>query len=144
MSIIALEKLNSILVNRKADKVIAAFSKKNPDLIFDSDRNVHLVKIILRVAGFKKNARVPFYAFVKRAGEYVAVVDVETGAAQVIDPSVIASETDVKGNFRIDGVTYGLKDTVDGFKRYRPLSCEPKRPRRKLKVNSPEVVGDAD
>lgn len=142
MSIIALEKLNTILVNRKADKVIADFSKKNPDLIGECDRNVHLVKIILRVAGFKKNARVPFYAFIKRAGAYDVVVDVETGAAQVVDPSIIASETDVKGNFRIDGVTYGLKDTIGGFKRYRPLSCEPKRPRQKLKVNSPEVVGD--
>jgi len=140
MSIIALEKLNSILVNIKADKTIDEFDKKNPGLIGERDGKVHLVKIILRVGSFKKAAHVPFYAFVKKAGSYIAIVDVETGAAQIVDPSVIASETDVKGNFRINGVTYGLKDTVNGCKRYRPLSCEPKRPRRKISVNSPEVT----
>lgn len=146
MSIIALEKLNGMLVNVKADTAFAEFQKKNPECIdlTTCDKQPQLVQLVLRVPMFKKNTAVPFYAFIKHSNTLAAVVDVQTGSVKVIDPSVIASETEVHGDFRIKGVTYGLKDTIDGFKRYRPLSIEPRRPRKHLTPLSPEVVNSKE
>lgn len=142
MSIIAEKKLNSMVANIKANKAFQEFNEKNPDLVdFSScEAQPQMVKLVLRVAMFKKNASVPFYAFIKHSKNLVALVDLQTGIAKVVDPSVIASETEVLGNFRIQGVTYGLKDTINGFKRYRPLSVEPRKPRKRLSPLSPEVV----
>ena len=68
-------------------------------------------------------------------GEIVVVVfDVATGAVQLIDGSYIASETNVKGNFKIAGVTYGIKDTVNGIARYHRVVVPRKRPRKKVQL----------
>lgn len=139
--IICLEKLNSMLVNKKAEKTFAEFDKKNPECVdLSTCTKIVLVKLVLRVPAFKKHASVPFYAFIKHSSTLAVIVDIETGSAQVFDPSVIAAEMEVKDNFRINGVTYGIKDTISGFKRYRPLSYAPKKPRRKLTPLSQEVV----
>ncbi len=142
---ISLEKLNSILVNQKLDKVINDFMSNNPELITSTEHinaKPRLSKLCLRVAGFKKSINTPFYAFVKNAGQLIAIFDIETGSAKMVDPTIISSETDVKDKdiFKISGVNYGLKDTINGFKRYRPLTFEGKKPRQKMSVFSPEVV----
>ncbi len=143
MSIIGAKKLNSLVANMKADDAFKEFNKQNPDLVDVSscEAKPNLVKVVLRVAMFKKNASVPFYAFIKHsANNFAAIVDIQTGAVKIVDSSVIASETEVLGNFRIQGVTYGVGDTVNGYKRYRPLSVEPRKPRQHLSPLSPEVV----
>lgn len=142
MSTIAEKKLNTMVANIKANKAFEDFNKKNPNLVDLSscEAQPQMVKIVLRVPMFKKNASVPFYAFIKHSKNLNAIVDLQTGAAKIVDSSVIASETEVLGNFRIKGVTYGLKDTVNGFKRYRPLSVAPSKPRKRLSPLSPEVV----
>ena len=142
MSTIAEKKLNTMVANIKADNAFSEFNKQNPDLVDVSscEAKPNLVKVVLRVAMFKKNASVPFYAFIKHSANFAAIVDIQTGAVKIVDSSVIASETEVLGNFRIKRVTYGLKDTVNGFKRYRPLSVAPRKPRKRLSPLSPEVV----
>lgn len=142
MSIIGAKKLNSLVANMKADNAFSVFNKQNPDLVDVSscEAKPNLVKVVLRVAMFKKNASVPFYAFIKHSANFAAIVDIQTGAVKIVDSSVIASETEVLGNFRIQGVTYGVGDTVNGYKRYRPLSVEPRKPRQHLSPLSPEVV----
>lgn len=146
MNIIALEKLNAILANIKSDEAIKDFNQKNKRKNIDSiqflaDEKPHLMKLTLKQPLFKKNSGVPFYAFVKSADNgYIIVVDVITGAAKVIENSIIDSEADAGRKFRINGVTYGLQDTVNGFKRYCPLSVEPRKPRQRLTPNSKAVV----
>lgn len=145
--IIALEKLNSLLVNIKADKAIKDFYVQNPGSIDSSniETKIYLKRVVLRVSAINNVAGVPFYAFVKKADKMVAIVDVFSGSTQVIDPSIIASETDVKNDtFRIHGVTYGLQDVINGCKRYRPLSIEPSKPRQKMSLTDPEVTGACD
>lgn len=144
MGYIALEKLNEVLVNVKANAAVKDFNASAaPNDVIDMDtvdKKVHLAKIVLRAPAVKNQAGVPFYAFIKRAGDKMALVDVISGSAQLVCPSIIASESDVKGKFRINGITYGLKDTVNGYKRYRPLSCEPrKHPAKKIALNGPEI-----
>lgn len=134
---ISLEKLNSLLANIKADRTVKQYNDANPDKAEPRacEHKIHLAKVVSRTDLFKNKAGVPFYAFVKKVGSLVVLVDLVTGSAQIVAASVIASESDVKDNFRVNGVTYGVKDSVNGFKRYRPLSYEPKKPRRKLKVS---------
>lgn len=159
MNTIALEKLNSILVNVKANKTLEDFNKQYVEKIkkerkaqgeetdvvieiisFQPGEKPHLVKITLSKPLFKKNAGIPFYAFVKNADKgLVVLIDVITGSAKVIDASVILSETDAGDQFRIKGTTYALKDTVNGFKRYYPVSVAPRKPRQHLTPNSPVV-----
>lgn len=162
MNIIALEKLNGVLVNVKANKTLETFNKQNVEkmkkeaklqgkeadeninvetIYFQSGAKPHLVKIALSQPMFKKNTGVPFYAFVKNANDgNVVIVDVITGSSKVINDSIIISETDAGDQFRIKGVTYSLQDTVGGLKRYRPLSAEPRKPRQRLTPNSPAVI----
>ncbi len=139
---IALEKLNGILVNVKLVKALKDFNKKNPGLIDieKCETGTHLVQLVLRVPLMKKKSHKPFIAFIKHAGELAAIADVETGATVVVDPTVIASETEIRENFKIDNVTYGLKDSINGLKRYRPLAYKSQKPRQRLTPISSIVV----
>ncbi len=138
---IALEKLNSVLANIKANKALEVYNQQKPDSkIGTVEENVHLAKVTLRVNFAKNEANHPFYAFVKNAGKMLIIVDLVSGTAKVVTPSTVASVTNVKGNFRINGVTYGLKDTINGQPRFRPLSYEPKKDRHKMSINGEEVT----
>lgn len=139
---IALEKLNGVLVNVKAVKALKDFNKKNPHLvnIEKCETGVHLVQLVLRVPLLKKRSNKPFVAFIKHAGELAVIVDVETGSTQVVDPTVIASETEIQDTFSINDTLYGLKDTVNGFKRYHPLAYKSQKPRQRLTPISSIIV----
>ncbi len=113
--------LNSIVANTKADKVIAAIRKERPNFLADAriEGEVKLRKITLREPAFNSPAGKPLYAFVKRASKKLtAIVDVESGKAELLPTSIIDSTVSVTGKFTIGGVDYDLKDTMNGLPRY--------------------------
>ncbi len=133
-------KMNQFIANEKANAIIDQFlsGKSASDNQVVSQR-VQLKKIMLRVPAFGNQPQQPFYGFIKPVGKLAAIVDVKSGSGLIFDGSQIAAETNVNGNFRIDGVTYGKKDTMNGFIRYHAVAI-PRKQRRKLRLNSPEVV----
>lgn len=129
-SVISLEKLNGMLANIKADKKVAEASLEPTVRTSMSLRKIRL-----------KGHPETIYAFSKAAGnEEIVMVDIVSGATRLVSKLDIVSMTDVKDKFRLKGVTYGLIDTINGHKRYRPLSCEPRKDRHKMSVNGKEVV----
>ena len=129
-NVISLERLNGMLANIKADKKV-----KEAALTPTVRKSMSLRKI--RLKGHPET----IYAFSKAAGRKMMVmVDIVSGATKLVCDRDIVSMTDVKENFRIKGVTYGLLDTINGHKRYRPLSCEPRKGRHKMSINGEEVA----
>ena len=113
--------LNSLVANERADKFINKVLKKQaPEFFCDSEiePRVHLNKLVLRADFFNHRAGVPFYAFTKHIDDLNIIVDVKSAKIDVVDSSTIASQTEVKGNFTIDGVVYDKKDMVNGQPRY--------------------------
>lgn len=143
--IIASVNLSSYFINRKANSAVKKFDKANPDLLNMLTKLVpRLVKMVLRVDAFKRPAGVPFYAYIKDGNPLCVVVDIQTGKAQVIDSSVIASETNVGSKFQLDGTTYKLVNENARWKRYTPTKVNSKKytkPRKRLTPLSPEVAG---
>lgn len=138
--------LNAFFVNRKANRAVKEFNETNPDLIDTKMMKKlmpRLVQLVLRVDTFKHTAGVPFYAFIKDGNPLSVVVDVQTGKAQVLDASVIASETNVGSSFQLNNTTYELVDANARYKRYRTAKVKSKKypkPRKRLTPLSPEVA----
>lgn len=129
MKIIALENLNSLVVNNRVNAAAVKIGLQS------NEENVRLVKVMLRESKKAKvPTGVPLYAFVKNfkfnGNNVIAVYDIASGKLQFVNDTFIASETDVKGRFTIGPVTYGLLDTVNGAKRYHPICVSQRRPRR--------------
>lgn len=119
---ICASKLNAFIANGKADQVIKIL---NLDSV---EKSVILSKVVLRMPAFNHVSGKPFYAFVKQAGEQAVLIDIASGATQVVGNHQFASQTNVNGRFKIDGVTYAQADTLHGLPRYRPVATD-KRPR---------------
>ncbi|MBR1399328.1 MAG: hypothetical protein IJ564_04030 [Alphaproteobacteria bacterium] len=133
MKVVSLENLNGFIVNNTFEMIANEMGAKA------AEEKPRLVRLVLRNSAEPKiPTGVPLVSFVKNLrlnGEIVVVVfDVATGAIQLIDGSYIASETNVKGNFKIAGVTYGIKDTVNGIARYHRVVVPRKRPRKKVQL----------
>ncbi|MBR3662155.1 MAG: hypothetical protein IKN67_02620 [Alphaproteobacteria bacterium] len=133
MKVVSLENLNGFIVNNTFEMIANEMGAKA------AEEKPRLVRLVLRNSAEPKiPTGVPLVSFVKNLrlnGEIVVVVfDVATGAVQLIDGSYIASETNVKGNFKIAGVTYGIKDTVNGIARYHRVVVPRKRPRKKVQL----------
>ena len=133
MKVVSLENLNGFIVNNTFEMIANEMGAKA------AEEKPRLVRLVLRNSAEPKiPTGVPLVSFVKNLrlnGEIVVVVfDVATGAIQLIDGSYIASETNVKGNFKIAGVTYGIKDTVNGIARYHRVVIPRKRPRKKVQL----------
>lgn len=133
MKVVSLENLNGFIVNNTINMIANEMGAKA------AEEKPRLVRLVLRNSAEPKvPTGVPLVSFVKNLrlnGEIVVVVfDVATGAVQLIDGSYIASETNVKGNFKIAGVTYGIKDTVNGIARYHRVVVPRKRPRKKVQL----------
>ena len=106
--------LNAIIANRCLDKAIEAAGEKT------NEKSVRLVKVVLRkTTSHKMKARVPLYAFVKNVGSKLAIKVLTTGVTAIIESSNISSVSEVKGDFSIGGITYGVKDTINGCPRYK-------------------------
>ncbi len=133
MKVVSLENLNGFIVNNTINMIANEMGAKA------AEEKPRLVRLVLRNSAEPKiPTGVPLVSFVKNLrinGEIVvAVFDVATGAVQLVDGSYIASETNVKGNFKIAGVTYGIKDTVNGIARYHRVVIPRKRPRKKVQL----------
>ena len=99
-------KLNSLLADAKASVALATVQSE--DVVAEDTR---LSKISLRSEFARHPAGTPFYAFVKRSGDLYGVIDLKSGAIIVVGNDNIASLTNVKGNFEVDGICYGLPST---------------------------------
>ena len=140
-------KLNGFVANGKALAVLKAFAEAHPDKFGKTaiESGIHLRKVVLRVASTKqqeldreqkvdktiaafakRKGNKPFYGFVKQAGSVAAVVDVTSGATLVLNNDQIASQTKPEARFKIDGVAYELKDTINGFKRFHAVGSKRK------------------
>lgn len=133
MKVVSLENLNGFIVNNTINMIANEMGAKA------AEEKPRLVRLVLRNSAEPKiPTGVPLVSFVKNLrinGEIVvAVFDVATGAVQLVDGSYIASETNVKGNFKIAGMTYGIKDTVNGIARYHRVVIPRKRPRKKVQL----------
>jgi len=114
MRTIAAQNLNAYVANQIIDNAIIASGEQTPY------KTVHLAKIILRDSPTHKlSVCVPMYAFVKAVGEKIAVRTLTTGVVALLDNSQVVSASEVKGDFTISGVTYGIGDTINGFPRYK-------------------------
>lgn len=133
-------KLNAVVANQKAEKVVKQLLKLSPDGFVDTpaELGVRLVKVVLRCKAFGHPARIPFYAFVKDMASLSILVDIQSGAVEVFDASTVSACANVTGDFVINGVTYGLKDTVNGQKRYHALPGREK-PRERYGLQTPAV-----
>jgi hypothetical protein len=108
------QNLNAYLANQIIDKAIADAGEQSPY------KTVQLAKIILRSSpNHKLDTGVPIYGFVKNVGEITAIKVLTNGAVVLIKSSQIVSSSEIKGEFTISGVTYGVKDYINGFPRYK-------------------------
>ncbi|MBR2137360.1 MAG: hypothetical protein IJ852_05325 [Alphaproteobacteria bacterium] len=140
-------KLNALIANAKAFKALCEAEESNPDKFsgMTVETGIHLCRLTAREPLFKHKSGNPFYAFVKHVGTVVTVVvDVQSGSVLVVDNDLIASQTEVKGKFTLKGVTYQLKDTMNGFKRYKVSSCARKQRRKRLDVQEAEALASAE
>ena len=124
---ISLMRINEYVV----DKLLRA-ALENQGL--DGSGKIKLVKIALRhrrVRGskisvfenrkqgdYKKSVNTPFLAFVKASGKKLAVYRIDTGEIKIISLAQISKKDEVKGTFMLGGITYGKKDTVNGYRRF--------------------------
>lgn len=114
MKEISNQNLNAYVANQKIDKAIAKAGEKS------HNKTVWLCKIILRNSpSHKLKEFVPMYAFVKNAGNKTAFMILSNGVTAVMDNSQFFSVSEVNGDFTFHGVTYGIKDTVNGYPRYK-------------------------
>lgn len=112
---ISSEKLNAFIANGKANECIKLLG-------LDSvEKTVVLSKVVLRTKAFKHEPGIPFYAFIKQAGKQAVLVDVSSGNVQTVANHLVAAQTNVRGRFKIGGVTYDKRDTVCGMPRYRAV-----------------------
>ena len=109
---IAMENLNLLLIDNKMN----AYIKKNG--LTQTEERCRLVKMTLRhhVHHFPEN--VPFIAAVKKCGEQNVVFFLKRTKMASIADIDISSETNIKDSFEVDGQTYKMKDTINGFPRY--------------------------
>lgn len=148
-AVVVLEKEDILSSHKASDqgKLLAA-------LVADVavEETIHLRKVVVRQAARKRSGKLsfgetiatnsePFYAFVKQAGPVKAIVNIKTGEARVFaNEDVISASKVTDGRFTIDGVTYGKKDTLNGFARYAPLKEAKKSLRKRLSINGPIVT----
>lgn len=140
-------KLNGFIAEGKANEALKKMRTTDSEAFkgMTVEKGICLCRVVLRKPLFKQKALKPFYAFIKNVGSIaVVVVDVQSGGAVVVDKDLIVAQTEVKGNFTIKGVTYQLKDTMNGFKRYKVSSCARKQRRKRLDVQEAEALASAE
>ena len=117
MKEIAVQNLNAYVANQKIDKAIAAAGEKS------HNKTVWLCKIIIRTSSNPKlKACVPMFAFIKNAGNKIAFMVLSNGVTAVMDNSQVSSVSEINADFTFHGVTYGVKDTINGMPRYKVKS----------------------
>lgn len=112
--VVAMENVNLLTLTDKVNKYAA---KNN---LVTTENGVRLVQMTLRHHVHHFPTNIPFIAAVKKCGEKQVVFFVKRTKFAVIDDIDISSETNVGKTFEIDGVRYELKDTINGYPRYKP------------------------
>lgn len=108
------QNLNAIVANQVIDQAIMAAGGKSPY------KTVQLAKVILRdTPTHKLKTGVPIYAFVKGTNDGLAVKALTCCQVVMLDNSQIVSASEIHGDFTVGGVTYGVKDHVNGIPRYK-------------------------
>ena len=111
---ISVRNLNAFVANKEIDFAIQQAGEQT------HERTVRLAKIILRDSPTHKlKANVPMFAFVKNAGDKLAAMVLTNGVTVLLDNSQLLSASEIHGDFSLGGVTYGVKDTVNGYPRYK-------------------------
>lgn len=111
---ISVNNLNAFVANKEIDEFIADAGAST------RMKRVYLAKIILRKSPTHKiPASIPLYAYAKTVGNKLAVKVLTTGVLAILEDSQLASVSEVLGDFSLSGVTYAIKDTVNGFPRYK-------------------------
>ena len=117
-----------MIVNNKLN---AAIGKEGVGKNAVVEDNVRIMNMVLKNSKAPKvPVNVPLMVFVKNAGGKFAIMDLDTGSVQILEAVDIRSAAVVKGDFYLHGIKYKMKDTINGYKRYRPV-IEADRPRQK-------------
>ena len=112
--VVAMENINLLTLTEKVNNFAA---KNNLEV---SENGVRFVQMTLRHHVHHFPTNIPFVAAVKKCGEKQVVFFVKRTKFAVIDDIDISSETKIGKSFEIDGVRYELKDTINGYPRYKP------------------------
>ena len=112
--VVALENVNLLTLTDKVNRYVA---KNN---LVSSEHKVRLVQMTLRHPIHHFPVNIPFVAAVKKCGEKQVVFMIKRTKFAVINDIDISSETNIGKSFEIDGVRYELKDTINGYPRYKP------------------------
>lgn len=111
---IAVQNLNAYVANQVINQAILEAGEQT------REKTVHLAKVILRESPTHKlKTNVPLVAFVKNAGDKLAIRVLANGVTVLLNDSHILSVSEVHGDFTINGITYALKDTINGCPRYK-------------------------
>ena len=114
MKQISANNLNAMVANNAIDEALGKIGIKT------RSHRVYLVKIILRKSPTHKvKTGIPLFAFAKSIGDKLAVKFLANGAVAVLEDFNIRMVSEVRGDFTVSGVTYGIKDTINGFPRYK-------------------------
>ena len=139
-------KLNGWIANNKVHETLKKIKNADPSAFegMTIENGICLCLVLVRKPIFKRKANRPFFAFVKQVGDAVAMVDVQSGDVAIVSKEAISGRAEVKGRFKIKGVTYKLKDTVNGFKRYEVSSCTEKQKNKRVKVQKSQALAESE
>jgi hypothetical protein len=117
---ISLENLNLLILNDKIDAYI------NANSLQPIEANAHLMNVVLRHKVHHFPVGIPFIAAVKKCANGKEVVfSLNRSKISAIADVDILNQTNVGGTFKVGGVTYTQKDTLNGYPRYQPKTKKP-------------------
>lgn len=125
---IDLRRINEHCVNNKMMEAVknegleadeTAISLVKMSLKYRRTKNTTVTRESAKQGDYKRKRNLPFYAFYKPVGKSkAAIYRIETGEVRIISTALISNKNEVKGAFTLGGVTYGPKDTINGFRRF--------------------------
>lgn len=135
---ICLKNTNGVIASKKAEAAIAEYNAKTSNNIKqNANLSVACVMLASKEAGFKKQKSnspkdvkktdnlhptgVPFVCFfMPVSNNHVVIVGMESGKAEIVDKSFISVKHENLRNFKVKGVLYEVKDTINGLPRFVP------------------------
>ena len=157
MKEICAAKTNALVANNKMNQAVTDYNANHKCQLV-TDGNVMVARVIIssRQAKFGKQktvssskdtkksrftnpAGVPFICFMKNVNaNKTIIVGIESGKADIVDRRNLSVRHKDMKTFRIKGVSYRIKDTVNGLPRF--TAHHETAPRRnKLNINSEEL-----
>lgn len=113
------EKLMEAVKNQGLEADKAEISLVKMSLRYRRSRNKATMHESSKQFDYKKARNTPFYAFYKAVGKSkAAIYRIDTDEVRIVSTASISNKNEVKGTFMLNGVTYGPKDTINGFRRF--------------------------